>query len=374
MSENNKCFCHLNGYEVKDAKARRDIEKTRSDIEKIVNKKILVIGDSYAVPVRDDDETATFPSYADLLLQKFDGYKIASGGAGFVSYFGNKFINLLKSDINNISNKDDFTDIIVAGGLNDTGDSTVPISGVEISNAIKEFCAYANSQFKNAKIHIAFIGNMTYYMNQPDRGYNMYNVTYPAYANTDANYSYCTFSESIFYDRSLIVHVHPTEEGHIELYKYFVRLLNGNASFTRKFHAYVTPNTGGNKIGFHGFVHNGLVQYCGGKMAFNFGTFEIGPLYNMDTAVEVGTIDKNSILATPSGGERPWMIMGSVFVNRTSPTAGSYAGVGYLFPSNDGKKLMLQLSSPDFIGSNNDKATVSVYFMPFPSILMQPTM
>lgn len=366
---NGKCFCHLNGYEVKDAKARKDIEK-------IGKKKILMIGDSYAVPVRDDDETATFPSYADLLLQKFDGYKIASGGAGFVSYFNNKFINLLKAEINGnrIANKDDFTDIIVAGGLNDTGDTSVPISANDISTAIKEFCAYAKTQFKNAKIHIAFIGNMTYYMGQPERGYNMYNVTYPAYANTNADYSYCTFSESIFYDRSLIVHVHPTEEGHIELYKYFVRLLNGNASFTRKFHAYVTPNTGGNKFGFHGFVHNGIVQYCGGKMAFNFGTIEIGPLYNLATAVEIGTIDKNSILATPSGGERPWLIMGSVFVSRTSPTVGSYAGVGYIFPSDDGKKLMFQLSSPDFIGGNNDKATLSVYFMPFPSILMPTTM
>lgn len=367
---NNKCFCHLNGYEVKDAKARKDIEKIN---DKTGKKKILLIGDSYSVPVYD--EGGNFPSYSDLLLQKFDGYKIASGGAGFVSYFGNKFINLLKAEIDNIANKEDYTDIIVSGGLNDAGDSTVQITGIDIANAIKEFCSYANTHFPKAKIHIACIGNLTYYMGNENmaRMVTFYDTVYPTYANTDANYSYCTFSESVMYDKSLIEHVHPNETGQIEIYKYFMRLLNGETSFTRKFNTYVTKNDG-KKIGFKGYIHNGIVQYCGGKMAFDFGSLQIGPLYNLATGVQVGIIDENSILSTPSNGERPWLIMGSVFVGRITPTQSSYAGIGYLYPSDDGRKLMLQISSPDFIGSNTDKATVGVYFMPIPTTLGIATM
>lgn len=362
-----KCFCHLNGYEVKDAKARKSLEETTKKVDALTNRKIIVVTDSYGVPVREDN--GSYGSWVDMLSQKYDVFKIASGGAGFVSYFNNTFLNLLRGST--INNKDTYTDIIVAGGVNDAGDSTKPITNVAISNAIIEFCNYCKTTFPNARVHIACVGGITPKSNLKERCLNLHNVVFQAYANTNADYDYCTFSESIFFDRSLLINVHPTEEGQREIYKYFVRMLNGQCSFTRNFNSVVTL-TNGTQIGFHGTIANGVAQYTGQRSQIVLGQLEIGPAFNFSTGLKVGTINDNCVLAVPSRtGYLPWLIMGSIYIARTSHEPLAYAGVGYLFPNEDGTEMMLQITSPDLVGGASDKIKANMYFIPIPTILGQ---
>lgn len=364
-----KCFCHLNGYEVKDAKARKSLEETTKKVDVLTNRKIIVVTDSYGVPVREDE--GSYGSWVDMLLQKYNGTKIASGGAGFVSYFNNRFINNLRAA--NLENKETYTDIIVAGGVNDAGDANTPITRDAISNAIIEFCNYCKINFPNAKIHIACIGGITPRSNLKERSLNLLNNVIQAYANTDADYSYCTFSESICFDRSLIINVHPNEAGHIEIYKYFMRVLNGECSFVKDFHSLVTLKDG-TQVGFHGTINNGVAFYTGQRAQIVLGQLEVGPAFNFSAGTEVGTIDNNGILAVPSRtGYLPWLIMGSLYVARTSHTSLAYAGVGYLYPNEDGTKLMLQITSPDLVGGATDKIKGNFYFLPIPCVIGQTT-
>lgn len=347
----------LNGFSFEDTKARNAI----------FNKKILVVTDSYGVPVRED--SGTYGSWVDMLSEKYEVTKIAEGGTGFVSYFNNRFLSLLQAAA--LEEKDTYTDIIVAGGVNDAGDSTKPITHNDIVNAISEFCTYCKENFTNAKIHIACVGGISPRANLKERSLNLINTVFPAYANANADYSYCTFSESIFFDRSLILNVHPNAAGQEEIYKYFVRLLNGECSFTRNYNAVVTLNDG-SEIGFHGTIKNGEVHYVGQRSQFVLGSLKIGPAFNFVAGIEVGTIENNCVLAVPSSsGYMPWLIMGSLYVARNSHTPLQYAGVGYFYPNEDGTKLMLQITSPDLVGGASDKISGNFYFIPIPTIIGQ---
>lgn len=170
-----------------------------------------------------------------------------------------------------------------------------------------------------------------------------------------------------------MINVHPTEEGHIETYKYFNRMLNGQCSFNRNFNSIVTLNNGTN-VGFHGTISNGVAHYTGQRTQITFGELEIAPAYNFATGVEVGVISDNSVLAVPSRtGYSAYVIIGSLYVARTQPSSLAYAGVGYLYPNEDGTKLLLQITSPDLVGSASKKIKANFYFIPTPTIIAQTT-
>lgn len=116
--------------------------------------KFIIIGDSYTVGITAGGQTIT--SWLGWFTQwygtEWTGYYAnPEGGYGFAKT-GNQFITLLNGLDNTITNKDEITDILVAGGYNDHA----YVSG--LSTAIAEFATTARSKYVNATLWIAPIG------------------------------------------------------------------------------------------------------------------------------------------------------------------------------------------------------------------------
>lgn len=139
-----KCFCHLNGYEVKDAQARKDIES----ISKSMKSKYLFIGDSYSA----HSVNVVTACATALGITTDDYYKFAQGGAGFTSSI-RTFESLLDESITSITNKDEITEVIVLGGLNDIG-----FADETIFSLVETFVNKVKLNYKNAVVKMGFIG------------------------------------------------------------------------------------------------------------------------------------------------------------------------------------------------------------------------
>ena len=349
-----------------------DIESINNRYINDRNKKLLIIGDSYAVPVTDG-HTDVQKSYADLLLEKYAGMKLCGNGWGFVSVFNQAtFLQYLKNAT--IPDKDTYTDILICGGVNDAGSAdTKVISQDAIKAAIIEMVDYCHANFVNAKVHIGLIGAITTTANLQERAINLYHTVLPAYKNANAKYDFMTFSESVLYDRSLIYSVHPTQEGQNFIYNYLLHYLNGTPSVQRSFGTVITP-IGENGLAFNmvGDVTDGRVKLKGVRAQYSLGRYNIGPFFNIGSGVKIADIPANSPLACPSRpGYMAWMILGSIYVARHSAPTLNYAGVGFMYPSEDGKSLKIQCTSPDNVFSSSAQADCSLYFFPQPCELPQ---
>ena len=182
--------------------------KTRTtNLERSVNKKYIFIGDSYGVL-----EDNWIDMVVDLLdLSSSDYYKVARNSYGFrgdPSVSGSSFLNLLTEYAPSITNKNDITDIVVGGGINDCYD---PYSPATIGGAIEQFCAYCKTNYPNAKIHIGYISytnNTSWLLRQPGiiREYNSA-AQHCGYAVMDNIYN------AFHYPNWLTDSVHPNADG-----------------------------------------------------------------------------------------------------------------------------------------------------------------
>lgn len=159
-------------------------EELNNEIDMINSEKTLIIGDSYALGSNpsSDNLTSWAIIFKNLMgLSDSDFKLLAETGAGFVRA-GNQnhtFLQLLQSEINNITNKETYKNIIVCGGYNDN-----EYSLTNIRNAIISFVNYCYSQFSNATVYIGCIG----YRREVSQSAqtirrNIAGAVYPAYAN-----------------------------------------------------------------------------------------------------------------------------------------------------------------------------------------------
>lgn len=141
---------NINGYDLKDEKARNEI-----DILKNKNRKYIFIGDSYADGYT---EVGTFQSWVDRIITKLNltlnvnVFRNHLGGTGFVNSVDNKTFLTLLTDLN-ITDKESITDIVVLGGFNDRTHLHETII-----NAIQTFIDRAKELYPNATVHIGEIG------------------------------------------------------------------------------------------------------------------------------------------------------------------------------------------------------------------------
>ena len=118
--------------------------------------KVLFIGDSYANP--EDNFVLKMADFLEL-VEHTTYEKVSTGGAGFtVTTTSKKFITLL-TNYNGTIPRDEFTDIIVCGGVNDANPS-LSTSTNDIMAAIHSFIATAKSSFPNAKVYVGMIGRI----------------------------------------------------------------------------------------------------------------------------------------------------------------------------------------------------------------------
>jgi lysophospholipase L1-like esterase len=125
------------------------LAQTESDVSHVINRKYIVIGDSYLTGITID---GNYTSFGELFktymgLPSGDCTLLASAGSGFTSTSNPTFLSVLQNAT--ISSKENITDIIVTGGYNDSSSSSAAIE-----TAISAFITYCKANYPNAKIHI----------------------------------------------------------------------------------------------------------------------------------------------------------------------------------------------------------------------------
>ena len=175
-------------------------------LHKQVNKYYLFIGDSYAV--ESVTGTNRWPiSLAKLLKLNDNQYTIsAQGSTGFIGVTTNTWLDLLKNA--NVTNRESVTDIIVAGGSNDSGVSDTN----SLVSAISKFMSEAKKLYPNAKVYLA---NIMYAKNISTRNSAFYKIDlyYPTIENYGGIYLSntwkCLFDTSLLQDDG----IHPIYNG-----------------------------------------------------------------------------------------------------------------------------------------------------------------
>ena len=128
------------------------INEINENINILSNKKFIIIGDSYAEGYTPDGNVTSWAENVKTFLNLNNSNCIIKyyGGTGFCATVDSKnFLTLL----NEVTDDNNVTDIIVAGGYND-----MTYSYAQIGTAIGNFKTLANTKFPNAKIHVGFIG------------------------------------------------------------------------------------------------------------------------------------------------------------------------------------------------------------------------
>ena len=147
------------------------INKFNAQSNTIKNRKFLLIGDSYLEGNYFWSTTKVItwgPRLASILGLTSDQYVIsAKGGAGFIAKAQGTNINFEYLLVNApVTNKEEITDIIVAGGYNDRFNDT--------RSAIGSFVNKASELYPNAQVWIGYIaGRINGYINL-NIGYNFY--------------------------------------------------------------------------------------------------------------------------------------------------------------------------------------------------------
>lgn len=140
-----KCFCHLNGYEVKDAKARKEIELLKS-LQFYKNKNILIVGDSLS----DENLEQSKPCWVVNFREKIEA---VGGSVTNVSVSGSSISKARTTNITTLLQSvpmKNYDYIIVFMGVNDWAES---VSYSALKEGIDYFNQWKSSTYPNACVY-----------------------------------------------------------------------------------------------------------------------------------------------------------------------------------------------------------------------------
>lgn len=149
MADISKIRLENETYNIKDENARNNITNINSTLNKFINKKYLLVGDSYGEGYSPDGNVESwcikFRNY--MGLDSTNCTILVAGGYGFG--ISNNFTSLIQSAVAD----NGITDIIVLGGYNDR------FSNFDnIKTGIQNFKNACAEKFPNGKIKIGFVG------------------------------------------------------------------------------------------------------------------------------------------------------------------------------------------------------------------------
>ena len=135
--------------------AINEVNANAAGARKIINRKAILISDSYGVsPSASDNWEEKFESNTGIPCTKF-----AYSGKGFYTNQVNSILQDFSAE--NVPDKNTYTDIIACLGANDI--CTCIYSDISnLIQAIKDFVAYCNTNYPNAIVYIGCIGYTRY--------------------------------------------------------------------------------------------------------------------------------------------------------------------------------------------------------------------
>ena len=227
--------------------AEKIISNTTKNVNLLINKKILFIGDSYLEMF--NGSTGIIDKFKEIsnITNIISSVK---SGAGF-EYTGENqnFITLLQ----NVSNDNEITDIICVGGYNDQYSNQT-----DVETAISTFCSIAKQKFPNAKIYIGMDG----FTLETNKRYPIFNVFQTYQKCNKYGAVYLNGIECVLHDTSLFIGgtdlTHPNENGRFELAKaIYQSWKSGLYSMNREYNILPTHNSGDVTSG--NFVLNSMI-------------------------------------------------------------------------------------------------------------------
>lgn len=213
----------LNSLDI-DKKIKDEVFKqfvNTPNLKKVLeHRKIMLVGDSYLAGAGLPDPSTQ--GFGHLLYELgFDITALASAGAGFTAQGANgRFLDVVR---NWTQNRNDYTDIIFLGGVNDSyteiDDGTL---GASIRDCIKE----THQLYPNAKVAVGYISQL----HRTHDNIKKVLQTIHTYKTgcLESNYAYINNSETMLKRVGLLQSdgTHPTVEGHRLIANYLCSYLN----------------------------------------------------------------------------------------------------------------------------------------------------
>lgn len=172
-------WINTGNYNAQIEEYREELKTTKTDIDNEINvlenninkletslknKNIVCIGDSYLAYSSQEMETESWGAFLRNYLGKDNKVTLNGlGGSGFVGNASKNFGDLLTEVYNNMTEEErnDITDVIVCGGLNDASaiaDNKTTVDS--IISKMREFFTSSSNYFPNANIRVGAIGWM----------------------------------------------------------------------------------------------------------------------------------------------------------------------------------------------------------------------
>lgn len=281
------------------------------DALKTPSKKYLFVGDSYMTGYQGEG-VPTVTGFATRVKNTLDldATIVCANGYGFLGMSNvNKWQNLIENTV--ILNKDSYTDIIIAGGMNDqtTGLAT------QIDTTIE----YLKANFTNAKIHIAMIGK---YAGAGTNDVARIRFVYQEYKEAAARNN-CKFIENAQFILHNIAwftadNIHPNEAGQSNLALYFEEYIsNGSINVFYGTEEVTISNSSNISSNFDMYnnLDNSTVRYLL-KGAVSFVT-PIATLSNLDT-IDLGTLTSSYLCGSENDQGLHMECQGYVWSQATS--------------------------------------------------------
>ena len=285
------------------------INTTNTTLNRVISKKYIFIGDSYATGENEAHEfttpwTTLVGSQMGLTLNS-NLFVSAHNGSGFNNGYG--FKNQLDEVYEDIDDPNSITDIVFVGGYNDKNYTIDVIDG-----KMEECFDYAKDLYPNAKIKLACVGWSRVYTVRQD----ISKRSIPAYsACSKYGVEYLNNTEWILHNYDLFCadKYHPTQEGQNELAKYLTQaILTGSCDIQRWINIVTASDIEKNETD-DSFSPDYCIEYQNNGM-FTFSIY-IGYM-TKTTAVTIGS-KTNVALAKLTGG---LMLGGSETVVRSGAT------------------------------------------------------
>lgn len=152
-------WAETGAYNGQIANLQNQINSVGNRLSLLDNRRYVFIGDSYAQATVNWIDIVI----ADLgLTLGTNAFKISAASRGFIgdpNQSGDmSYLGLLQANIDNITDLNTITDIVVCGGINDAYASSY---GADLMNAVTAFASYCKTHMPNAIVHCGLIGFST---------------------------------------------------------------------------------------------------------------------------------------------------------------------------------------------------------------------
>lgn len=150
---NNDPYWALTGnYNGQITYLQNQINNITALMNKLINRKFLFIGDSYAAA-----HSNTWVEYACSYIGVSNFENVAVSGTGFNGSGG---VNGFKQQlVDYTGDKTTITDIVVGGGLNDSNFNGPGTTRTDLITHMQDFVNYAKSNYPNASLWLCYMGN-----------------------------------------------------------------------------------------------------------------------------------------------------------------------------------------------------------------------